>query len=92
LTGQGFLIQIKEIGNIEAGRAGYIELTETKVIVRDRRCVMGLYGARKEVCQAIMAVDKAMLSELAGKSLRMEIKKTLAANDEYCEIEFTVDE
>ena len=52
---------------------------------------MVLPGAGEEVCQAIMALDKAMLSELAGKPLRMEIRKTLAAGDEHCEIEFEVE-
>jgi len=76
---------------IEAGRSELVELTGTKVIIRGFQCVMGLQGAGKEVCQAIMALDKAMLSELAGKPLRMEIRKTLAAGDEHCEVEFEVE-
>jgi len=77
--------------SIEAGRSELVELTGTKVIIRGFQCVMGLQGAGKEVCQAIMALDKAMLSELAGKPLRMEIRKTMAAGDEHCEIEFEVE-
>ena len=77
---------------IEAGRAELVELTDKKVIIRGRQCVMGLYDAGRETCRAVMAVDKAMLGELTGKPLRMEIKKTVAANDEYCEVEFEVEE
>lgn len=77
---------------VAAGRAEIVELTDQKVVVRGRRCVMGLYGAGREVCQAIMALDRAMFGELAGKPVGMEIRKTLAANDEYCEIEFKVEE
>lgn len=76
---------------IEAGRAELVEFTGAKAIIRGFQCVMGLHGAGKEVCQAIMALDKAMLSELAGKPLRMEIRKTIAAGDEHCEIEFEVE-
>ncbi len=71
-------------------RAEIVELSGEKVVIKAFKCVMGLYGAGKEVCQAVMALDQSMLTSLTEKPLRMEIIKSLAAGDEHCLIEFRV--
>jgi len=77
---------------IDGKRAEIIELREDKLVLKGLTCAMGLKGAGREVCQAIMAVDKAIVSNLTGKEVKLNIKQTLAANDPYCLVEFIVAE
>ena len=90
----GFVAALKAFFRpaIDAKRAEIIELSEDKLVLKGLTCAMGLRGAGREVCQAIMALDKAIVSNLTGKEVKMDIKQTLADGDSYCLVEFIVAE
>jgi len=71
-------------------RAEIVELTDSKLVLKGLTCAMGLKGAGREVCQAVMEIDKAMVSNLTKKEVELNIIQTLAANDPYCLVEFFV--
>jgi hypothetical protein len=69
-------------------RAEIVELTDSKLVLKGLTCAMGLKEAGREVCQAVMEIDKAMVSNLTKKKVELNIIHTLAANDPYCLVEF----
>ena len=71
-------------------RAEIVELTGSKLVLKGLTCAMGLKGAGREVCQAVMEIDKAIVSKLTKKGVELNIIQTLAANDPYCLVEFLV--
>jgi predicted hydrocarbon binding protein len=53
------------------------------------KCVGGIDGTSKELCEALMATDKKMLSTLLGYEVEMKILQSIAAGDKYCEVVFS---
>jgi hypothetical protein len=51
---------------------------------------MGLDGAGKEICEAVMAIDQQTLVELVGQPLTMEIHQSRAAGAKHCLISFSL--
>jgi hypothetical protein len=66
-----------------------VELSETVFHCRVAKCLYGLNGTSKELCEAMMAADKKMISTLLGKEIDMKILHTIAAGDKTCEIIFS---
>jgi hypothetical protein len=71
-------------------RAEIVELTDSKLVLKGLTCAMGLRGAGRAVCQAIMEIDKAIVSNLTKKKVELNIIHTMAANDPFCLVEFLV--
>jgi hypothetical protein len=72
-------------------RAEIVSVCGTKLVLKGFKCAMGLQGAGREVCRAVMAIDQAVIENLTGKDVKMDIKQSLAGDDEYCLVEFSVD-
>lgn len=53
------------------------------------KCVAGIDGTSKELCEALMATDKKMLSTLLGYEVEMKILQSIAAGDKNCEVIFS---
>ncbi|MBN2282568.1 MAG: L-2-amino-thiazoline-4-carboxylic acid hydrolase [Deltaproteobacteria bacterium] len=71
-------------------RAEFIELTDNKLVIKAFTCRLGLFGAGRNLCEAIMEIDRAMVSGMVGKDVDMKIEKTLAADDDCCLIEIRI--
>ena len=67
-----------------------IEVSDDKFHFKMPKCVLGLKGTSKELCEAMMALDEKMISVLLGKEVEMNIPKSLAAGDSECEITFAI--
>ena len=52
-------------------------------------CALGLEGTSRELCEAMMTVDKSRVSRFLGKEVEMKILKTGAAGDEKCDVVFS---
>jgi predicted hydrocarbon binding protein len=50
------------------------------------KCPFGLEGTSKELCEAMMNLDKNMMSTFLGKQGEVKVLKTVAAGDKICEI------
>ena len=67
-----------------------IEISDEKVHVRGYRCGLGLANTDRKLCEAMMAIDKAIFETASGRKVKLDIVKTLAAGDPYCDTIYTV--
>ena len=67
-----------------------VEVTDDKLHFKTSKCVPRIEGTSKDLCEAMMTSDKAMVSTLLGKEVKTKISKSLAAGDEYCEVVFKI--
>ncbi len=65
-----------------------IEITNKLFHLKGYRCNLGLKGAGRELCQAMMAMDRGVFEAASGEEIDLEIIKSLAANDDCCELVF----
>ncbi len=56
---------------------------------RQSHCALGLEGTSRELCEAMMTVDKSRVSTFLGREVEMSILKTRAAGDEKCDVAFS---
>jgi predicted hydrocarbon binding protein len=66
-----------------------IELTDDKIHFKVPKCIVGIEGTSKELCEAVMTSDLKMASTLLGQEMDMNIVKSIAAGDKACEIIFS---
>jgi predicted hydrocarbon binding protein len=52
-------------------------------------CPMCIQGTSKELCEAMMQTDKKMVGTLIGHPINIDIMKSVAAGDKYCEVTFS---
>ncbi|MCW4037460.1 MAG: hypothetical protein NWF13_01860 [Candidatus Bathyarchaeota archaeon] len=67
-----------------------IELSDDMIHFKTSTCPMGIEGASKELCEAMMTSDKMMLSTLLGQEMESKITESVAAGDECCEVIISV--
>ena len=68
-----------------------IEFTETKRHAKFYGpCILRLESSSRDLCEAAMAIDKGMFETAIGAKLNLKILKTLAADDPYCEVLWTL--
>lgn len=72
-------------------RAEFVELTDTKLVIKAFTCRIGLAGAGRDVCEAIMELDHKIISRISGENVAMTIEKSIAAGDGHCLIKFEVE-
>ena len=65
------------------------ELTDDMIRFKVSKCILGIEGTSKELCEAMMISDQKMASTLLGQEMEMEILKSIAAGDKECEIIFS---
>ncbi len=68
-------------------RGEVFEVSEDRVHGRSYdSCALGLDNTSRELCQAMMSLDKAVMETVTGRQVNMEILSSRAAGDEYCEV------
>ena len=53
------------------------------------KCILGIEGTSKELCEAMMTSDTSMVSALLGQEVETKILKSVAAGDKECEVIFS---
>jgi predicted hydrocarbon binding protein len=66
-----------------------VELTDDSIRFRVAKCVNGLEGTSRELCEAMMTSDAKMMSTLLGQEIEMQILKSVAVGDNECEVVFS---
>jgi len=66
-----------------------IELSDDAIHFKVPRCMLGIEGTSKELCEAMMTSDAKMVSTLLGQEVEMKIVKSVAAGDKECEVIFS---
>ena len=54
------------------------------------KCIYGIQGTSRELCEAMMVSDKTMISTLLGKEVDVKIPQTMAESDNICEVIFSI--
>jgi len=65
-----------------------IELTDTIFHIKGYRCNLGLKDTYRELCVAMMAMDRGIFEGATGEKIDLKILRSLAAGDSCCEIVF----
>jgi len=66
-----------------------IELSDDAIHFKMPKCILGIEGTSKELCEAMMVSDTKMVSTLLGQEVEMKILKSIAAGDKQCEVIFS---
>ena len=66
-----------------------MELTDDSIRFKVPKYVNGLEGTSKESCEAMMTSDAKMMSTLLGQEIEMQILKSVAVEDNECEVVFS---
>lgn len=66
-----------------------IELSDDAIHFKVSKCVLGIEGTSKELCEAMMTSDAKMVSTLLGQEVEMKILQSIAAGDKECEVIFS---
>ena len=63
-----------------------LELNDHTLHFKGHRCNVGLKGKDREICWTVMAIDRGIFEGATGKEIDLKIIKTLAVNDDCCEM------
>ena len=65
-----------------------VEVSDDTVHFKIAPCPLCIEGTSRELCEAMMTSDKKMVETMIGQEVEMEIPKSVAVGDEYCEVHF----
>lgn len=63
-----------------------LEITDDKLHFTTPLCPMGIEGTSRELCEALMTSDQAMVRTMLGQDVEITIPESIAAGDDSCEI------
>jgi predicted hydrocarbon binding protein len=68
-----------------------IEVSDNAIRLRiPPGCPLGIEGTSKELCEAMMTCDKAIIGTVLGQEVEMDVVKSQAAGDEICELIYSL--
>ncbi len=69
-----------------------ISLSDKKFHIQGSKCPFGLENTSRELCKAVMAIDREYFFTATNGKTQLEILKTVAAGDPFCDTIYTIDE
>ena len=69
-----------------------ISISDEKFHIQGIKCPFGLENTSRELCEAIMAIDKEYFREAVSDKVELKILKTVAAGDLHCDTIYTLKE
>lgn len=63
-----------------------VESSDDAFRIKLSRCPLGIEGTSRELCEALMSLDKNMVGTALGQEVEMKILKSVAVGDKECEI------
>lgn len=67
------------------------ELSDKKFQIQGTRCPFGLENTSRELCETVMEIDAEYFRTAVSEDIKLEIKKTIAAGDPFCDTIYTLD-
>jgi len=80
---------LKMMGGMMGMEMEIIELSDDTLHFKGPKCMLGIDGTSKGLCEAMMNSDKSMMSTLLGREVEMKVLKSVAAGDKECEVIFS---
>jgi hypothetical protein len=62
-----------------------ISVSDKRFHIQGTKCPFGLENTSRELCEAVMSIDHEYFRTAVSERIRLEIIKTLAAGDAYCD-------
>ena len=75
--------------NFDPKTVEVISVSDEKFHIRGTKCPFGLENTSRQLCEAVMAIDRELFSVATDGKTKMEITKTRAAGDPVCNTIFT---
>ena len=66
-----------------------MESSDDTLHFKTPKCLLGIEGTSKGLCEAMMNSDKSMMSTLLGRDVQMNVLKSVAGGDKECEVIFS---
>jgi len=63
-----------------------VELSDDKIHFKLSKCPLGIEGTSRELCEAMMNLDKSLMSAFLGQEGKVKVLKSVAAGDKICEV------
>ena len=76
--------------NFDPKTVEVISVSDEKFHILGTKCPFGLENTSRQLCEAVMAIDRELFSVATDGKTKMEITKTRAAGDPACETIYTV--
>lgn len=67
-----------------------ISVSDEKFQIQGTKCPFGLENTSRQLCEAVMAIDREYFSTATEGRINLEISKTRAAGDDICDTIFTI--
>jgi predicted hydrocarbon binding protein len=80
---------LKMMGGMMGMEMEIIELSDDTLHFKGPKCMLGIEGTSKGLCEAMMNSDRSMMSTLLGREVEMKVLKSVAAGDKECEVIFS---
>jgi predicted hydrocarbon binding protein len=80
---------LKMMGGMMGMEMEMVELSDDTLHFKGPKCMLGIEGTSKGLCEAMMNSDKSMMSTLLGRKVEMNVLKSVAAVDKECEVIFS---
>jgi hypothetical protein len=75
--------------NFDPKTVEVISVSDEKFHILGTKCPFGLENTSRQLCEAVMAIDRELFSAATEGKTKMEITKTRAAGDPVCNTIFT---
>ncbi|MFA5322690.1 MAG: hypothetical protein WC373_08440 [Smithella sp.] len=72
------------IKNFDPKTVEVVSVSDEKFHIRGTKCPFGLENTSKQLCEAVMAIDRELFSVATDGKTKMEITHTRAAGDPVC--------
>ena len=69
-----------------------ITISDEKFHIQGTMCPFGLENTSRELCEAVMAIDREYFREAVSDKIELKILKTVAAGDLHCDTIYTLKE
>lgn len=73
-----------------SARTRLIALKNNRAVLEGTGCPYGLEGRGREICEAMMSVDRGVLETASGQEIQVTVMRTRADGDDHCEVVFEV--
>ncbi len=68
-----------------------IEISDTKFQIQGSKCPFGLENTSRELCEAVMEIDREYFFTATKGKTKLEILKSVASGDEFCDTIYFID-
>jgi predicted ArsR family transcriptional regulator len=75
--------------NFDPKTVEVVSISDKKFHIRGTKCPFGLENTTRQLCEAVMAIDRELFSVATDGNTTMEITHTRAAGDSVCNTIFT---